>query len=158
MYVVAVLRSLIARRPSWAAFSLIISIALVLLVAVAPVAALPSQLPSHFAFGVSAGQGDTWMPQTGIPWDYRMQYLAGGTNTGSGWETWNANGTFALNYAKESSQHGYIPLFPYYELLQSKGLCGTCNENKKDITNLNTPGLMATYYKNFALLMNRLGP
>jgi hypothetical protein len=29
------------------------------------VKALSSQLLSHFAFGVSARQGDTWMPQTG---------------------------------------------------------------------------------------------
>src|SRR5947208_1176592 len=64
--------------------------------------ALPSGLPTHFSFGASASPGDTWMPQTGIPWDYRMQYLAGGVNTGSGWETWHPNGTFALNYANES--------------------------------------------------------
>jgi hypothetical protein len=147
------------RRTSFALVaSIALELAVVLQLATAPAAALPSQLPSHFAFGVSAGEGDTWMPQTGIPWDYRMQYLAGGVNTGSGWETWNANGTFALNYAKESAQHGFIPLFPYYELLQSSGSCGGCNENQKDITNLNTPGLMASYYQNFALLMKRLGP
>jgi hypothetical protein len=98
------------------------------------------------------------MPQTGIAWDFRMQYLAGGVNTGSGWETWNANGTFALNYANESAQHGYIPMFPYYELLQSSGTCGSCGEGQKDITNLNTPSLMQSYYGNFALLMQRLGP
>ncbi|HEX8968771.1 MAG TPA: hypothetical protein VF937_12875, partial [Chloroflexota bacterium] len=67
-------------------------------------------------------------------------------------------GTFALNYAQESAQHGYIPVFPYYELLQSVGSCGSCNENQKDITNLNTASLMQAYYQNFALLMKRLGP
>jgi hypothetical protein len=115
-------------------------------------------LPRHFAFGVGAGLGDTWMPETGIPWDYRMQYLAGGVNTGSGWETWNEGGQFPLYYARESDQHGYIPVFPYYELLQSSGSCGNCDENKRDITNLNTQGLMSAYYANFALLMKRLGP
>jgi hypothetical protein len=84
-------------------------------------AALPTGLPTHFAFGVNASPGDTWMPQSGVTWDYRMQYLAGGVNTGQGWETWNTNGTFALNYAQESAQHGYIPVFPYYEMLQSSG-------------------------------------
>jgi hypothetical protein len=138
--------------------SLTILLALVLRVASLQAAALPAGLPTHFAFGVSAGQGDTWMPQSGTPWDYRMQYLAGGVNTGQGWETWNSNGTFALNYAQESAQHGYIPLFPYYELLQSSGSCGSCNENQKDITNLNTPSLMQAYFANFALLMKRLGP
>src|SRR5437660_1737906 len=103
--------------------------------------ALPAGLPTHFGVGVAAGQGDTWMPQSGIAWDYRFQYLVGGVNTGSGWETWNASGTFALNYATESAQHGYIPMFPYYELLQSTGTCGTCGEGQKDIANLNTPSL-----------------
>jgi hypothetical protein len=98
------------------------------------------------------------MAQSGIPWDYRMQYLAGGVNTGQGWETWNSNGTFAWNYAQESAQHGYIPVFPYYELLQSSGSCGSCSENQKDITNLNTASLMQAYYANFALLMKRMGP
>jgi len=120
--------------------------------------AVPAGLPSHFGFGVSACQGDTWMPQTGVAWDYRFQYLVGGVNTGHGWETWNGSGTFALNYAVESSQHGVIPMFPYYELLQSSGTCGSCAENQKDITNLNNAGLMLAYYQNFALLMKRLGP
>jgi hypothetical protein len=114
-------------------------------------------LPSHFSFGLAASPGDTWMPQSGIPWDFRFQYLAGGVNTGKGWETWNPNGTFASNYAQEAAQHGYIPMFPYYELLQSNGSCGSCDENKKDITNLNDPALMRAYFGNFALLMKRLG-
>lgn len=118
---------------------------------------VPSGLPGHFAFGVSAGQGDTWMPASGIAWDYRYQYLAGGVNTNVGWETWNPNGTFALNYANDGDQHGYIPMFPYYELFQSTGTCNGCNENQKNLTNLNTPGVMNAYYQNFALLMKRLG-
>jgi hypothetical protein len=137
---------------------LVVALALVLPLSPQAVDAQPAGLPDHFGFGASAGQGDTWMPQTGVPFDYRMQYLAGGVNTGSGWETWNPNGTFALNYANESAQHGYIPVLPYYELLQSSGSCGNCAENQKDISNLNNAGLMSAYYANFALLMKRLGP
>jgi hypothetical protein len=118
----------------------------------------PSGLPTHFAFGLEAGQGDTWLPQSGIAWDYRWQYLAGGVNTNQGWETWNPNGTFALNYANESDQHGYIPMFPYYEIFHSNGDCNRCNENQKDISNLNSHDTMHAYYQNFALLMKRLGP
>jgi hypothetical protein len=117
-----------------------------------------SGLPDHFMFGLEAGQGDTWMPESGIPWDFTFQYLAGGVNTGQGWETWNPNGTFVLNYAKDARRHGYIPMFPYYAILQSRGNCGACDENKKDITNLNDAGIMRAYYQNFALLMKRLGP
>jgi hypothetical protein len=118
----------------------------------------PAGLPSHFGLGIEVGPGDTWMPESGTTWDYRWQYLAGGVNTGKGWETWNANGTFALNYANEADQRGYIPMFPYYELFQSNGSCNSCTENQKNITNLNSPGTMNAYYQNFALLMKRLGP
>ena len=61
---------------------------------------------------LEAGQGDTWLPQSGIPWDFTFQYLAGGVNTGQGWETWNPNGTFVLNYARDARQHGSIPSPP----------------------------------------------
>jgi hypothetical protein len=118
----------------------------------------PIGLPSHFGFGIEVGQGDTWMPASGIAWDYRWQYLVGGVNTNQGWETWNPNGTFASNYANESARHGYIPMFPYYELLQSNGNCNQCGENQKNLTNLNTPSTMRAYFDNFALLMKRLGP
>src|SRR5882762_6668650 len=85
----------------------------------------PNQLPTHFGFGLEAGQGDTWMPLSGIAWDYRWQYLAGGVNTNQGWEIWNPNGTFPLNYAMESDQRGIVPMFPYYELFQSSGNCNS---------------------------------
>src|SRR4030088_1954562 len=140
---------------------LLLTLVLLLSAVPAQVAAQPAPrggLPNHFAFGVSAGQGDRWPTDTGVPWDYRFQYLAGGVNTGNGWENWNANGTFALYYAVESAQRGTIPMFPYYELLQSSGTCGNCGENQKDISNLNNVSLMRAYYTNFALLMKRLGP
>ncbi|HTD77361.1 MAG TPA: hypothetical protein VK898_06985 [Chloroflexota bacterium] len=138
------------------------SVLLALVLAALPLATARAQsasgLPDHFMFGLEAGQGDTWLPQSGIPWDFTFQYLAGGVNTGQGWETWNPNGTFVLNYARDARQHGYIPMFPYYEILQSRGNCGNCEENRKDITNLNDGALMRAYYQNFALLMKRLGP
>src|SRR5438270_11768580 len=86
--------------------ALVLEMALVLPLGAPTANALPTGLPTHFAFGIGAGAGDAWMPQSGVPWDFRFQYLVGGVNTGSGWETWNANGTFALNYANESAQHG----------------------------------------------------
>jgi hypothetical protein len=138
----------------------VVVVALALFLPLQPPAAqaLPAGLPTHFALGIGAQPDDTWMAQTGIPWDYRFQYLAGGVNTGVGWETWNTNGTYALNYANASAQHGWIPMFPYYELFQSDGTCNGCNENQRNITNLNTASTMQAYYANFALLMKRLGP
>ena len=127
----------------------------------AQAAAVPAGLPSHLGIGLAAAPDSSgisgWMPNSGIPWDYAYQYLSGGVNTGSGWETWNSSGQFPLYYAQGAASHAYIPVFPYYELLQSTGSCASCAEPQKDLTNLNTPGLMASYFANFTLLMQRLG-
>ena len=86
-------------------------LAMVLVFAIPPSPQNVDALPGNCQFPTSRSacprQGDTWMPQTDIPFDYRMQYLSGGVNTGGGWETWNSNGTFALSYANESAQHNY---------------------------------------------------
>jgi hypothetical protein len=56
----------------------------------------PSNVAQHFGLGVSAGPDDSWMAQSGVPWDYAYQYLAGGVNTGKGWRTWDDRGHFPV--------------------------------------------------------------
>jgi hypothetical protein len=97
------------------------------------------------------------MTGSGVPWRYRYQYLAGGVNTGSGWESWNSpTGAFATLYMNASATDGYIPVFSYYELLQSSPSTGT-NESDRDFSNLNNTSTMAAYYANFKLLMQLAG-
>src|SRR6266571_4037036 len=82
---------------------------------------------------------------------------AAGANTGSGWETWNSpTGSFASLYMSASSANGYIPVFSYYELLQSSPSTGS-NESDRDFSNLNNTTTMAAYYANFKLLMQEAG-
>jgi hypothetical protein len=138
--------------------ALIVGLALMLPWPATRAEALPVGLPTHFAFGLHAAPGDAWLAQSAVPWDYTYQYLVGGVNTNAGWETWNTSGQFPLYYAQSAAASGRIPMFPYYELLQSNGTCNTCAENQRDIVNLNNAGLMQAYYANFALLMKRLGP
>ncbi len=122
---------------------------------------IPSGLPTHLGIGLAAHPDSSgiygWMPNSHIPWDYAYQYLSGGANTGHGWETWNTSGQFALYYAQGAASHNYIPVFSYYEMLQSNGSCGSCGEAQKDLSNLNNAGTMASYFQNFTLLMQRLG-
>src|SRR4051794_19447040 len=131
------------------------------LIAARALASAPPSLPS-FGIGLAAQPDATgingWMPDSGVPWSYAYQYLAAGVNTGSGWETWNTAGQFPLLYAQGANAHGYIPVFPYYELLQSNGSCGGCGEAQRDLSNLNNDAMMSSYYQNFILLMQRLGP
>src|SRR5947209_19755422 len=62
-----------------------------------------------------------------------------------------------LYCSKVATSNKYIPVFTYYELVQSNGTCSSCGEAQKDLSNLNNAGLMAGYFQNFRLLMQRLG-
>jgi hypothetical protein len=97
------------------------------------------------------------MTSSGVPWRYRYQYLSAGVNTGSGWETWNTpTGQFATYYMDDSSANGYLPVFSYYEMLQSNPSTGT-NESDRDFNNVNNTSTMNAYYGNFKLLMQKAG-
>ena len=118
--------------------------------------------PAQFGIGVTAQPPDLgsggWLAETGAPFDYAYQYLAAGVNTGNGWQTWNANAQFPLWYAQDAAARDALPVFPFYMLFQSTGPCDTCGEAQQDLAHLNSDSLMATYYADFAKLMQRLGP
>jgi purple acid phosphatase-like protein len=128
--------------------------------------AVPAGLRSTFMFGLAANPTDgqvgptfgniTWMQNSGTRWDACYQYLAGGVNTGSGWATWNSGGYFATKYLQEADAAGYIPVFTYYQLLQSNPHSGG-DESAQDFSNLNNPSTMAAYYADFKLLMQKCG-
>jgi len=119
-------------------------------------------LPTHIGLGLAASSNTTgiygWMPASHIPWDYAYQYLTGGVNTGHGWETWKSEGRFPLYYALGAASHHYIPVFSYYNLQMSIGLCTYCSESHRSLANLNDAHVMNAYFHDFALLMQRLGP
>lgn len=126
-----------------------------------PSGAVPAGLPDRLGIGLAASTDDLapsgWVASTGVAFDYVYQYLAGGVNTGGGWQTWNANAQFPLFYAQAAKARGAIPVLTYYMLLQSTGSCASCGEAQQDLTNLNTNALMAAYYQDFTTLMQRLG-
>jgi len=140
-----------------------VTLLLLLVMPLAAGAQVNSAAPStaRFGLGVSAEPDDGglygWMPRSGVPWDYAYQYLAGGVNTGNGWSAWNDKAQFPLWYAQGASKQAYTPVFDYYMLLHSNGPCGNCGEAQKDLAHLNDPALMAAYYQDFAVLMQRLG-
>ncbi len=127
-------------------------------------APMPPGLPPRLGIGLEAalvGPGASdWMPSSGIPFDYAYQYLAGGVNTGSGWQTWDTGqGRFPIRYALTAHADGYVPVFTYFQLSQSAGpACDGCNADFQSLVNLNDPATMAAYFADFATLMKRLGP
>jgi hypothetical protein len=107
--------------------------------------------PTEFGIGV---QGDnvsvnTWMPQTGVPWDYMYRYIGAGLRAG---------GTYPIAWATAASSRGYTPVFTQYSIRTVPTPCAaTCTEPQVDLTNLNTPTVMKDYFADFTALMQRLG-
>ena len=65
-------------------------------------AALPSGWPHRFELGLTSEPGAAAAQRAKAPFGFRCQYLVGGVNTGSGWSTWDADGTFVSRYVSES--------------------------------------------------------
>ena len=110
----------------------------------------------RLAFGLRNDPDDLpWMIASGVPWAARYTYLAGGVNTGAGWTTWSARpGEYATAYSRASAAAGYVPIFTYYQLQQSRPGGGT--EAERDFANLADPATMRAYFEDFAMLMRAL--
>ncbi len=105
--------------------------------------------------GVSDAPSDAVALLRHAPFDLRYQYLSGGVNTGSGWATWNSNGSFASMYVTESLRAHVIPVFSYYQLLQSAPSAGA-SESARDISNLHDVATMNAYWNDYELLLRRV--
>jgi hypothetical protein len=115
----------------------------------------PAGWPQHVELGLADSPGGAAALRATAPFLFRYQYLAGGVNTGSGWATWNTNGDFPKFYIQESIAQGMIPVFTYYQLLQSSP--GGSSESGADYTNLNNIATMTAYYNDLILFFQKSG-
>jgi len=115
---------------------------------------LPAKWPRTLQIGIADEPGGAAALRRVAPFGFRYQYLAGGVNTGSGWSTWNPNGTFASMYVSESWAHGVLPVLTYYMLLQSKP--GGGDEAHADLANLRDAATMSAYWADVRLLFERV--
>jgi hypothetical protein len=115
---------------------------------------LPAHWPRTLQIGVADDPGGAAALRRVAPFGFRYQYLAGGVNTGSGWSTWNPNGTFASMYVTDSWAHGELPVLTYYMLLQSKPAGG--DEAHADLANLRNAATMSPYWDDVRLLFQRV--
>ncbi|MGZ6296376.1 MAG: cell wall-binding repeat-containing protein [Candidatus Limnocylindrales bacterium] len=117
--------------------------------------ALPKGWPvAHLAFGLADASGGAAHLQDVAPFELRYQYLAGGVNTGAGWQTWNANGQFVSWYVADSSAHGSTPVFSYYMLRQSHPGDGM-GEYAGDLANLRNAATMNAFWRDMRAFMQR---
>jgi hypothetical protein len=117
--------------------------------------ALPSGWPTRLELGMADAPGGAAAMKATAAFAFRYQYLAGGVNTGSGWATWNTNGDFPRFYIQDSIANGIIPVFTYYQLLQSSP--GGPSESDADYSNLNNVATMTTYYNDLKLFLQKAG-
>ncbi|MFN0146767.1 MAG: hypothetical protein ACKVT1_09665 [Dehalococcoidia bacterium] len=121
-----------------------------------PRIARPEGWPDTLQLGRSAGAGEAAAVAAQAPFGIRYQYLAGGVNTGTGWATWGAAGSFVSNYIDESREAGLISVFPYYMIAQSlPGKPG--DEAGGVIRNLTTAATMRAYWEDLRLFFERAG-
>jgi hypothetical protein len=112
----------------------------------------PAASAAHLGVGVADQPGGA-ARMRGL--DYRYQYLTGGVNTGSGWSTWNPDGTFVTRYLAESRAAHVTPVFTYYQLLQSRSSCAGGAEDAVDLCHLRDAGLMQAYWADLELFFRR---
>jgi hypothetical protein len=116
--------------------------------------ALPKAWPRTLHVGSADAPGGAAALRRVAPFGFRYQYLAGGVNTGSGWSTWNPNGTFASMYVRDSWAHATVPVLTYYMLLQSGSRAG--DEAQTDLAHLRDAALMHAYWDDVRLLLARV--
>ncbi|MBV9606930.1 MAG: hypothetical protein JO027_17590 [Solirubrobacterales bacterium] len=116
---------------------------------------IPAGWPHHLALGAADSPGDAQALRGRAGVDMRYQYLAGGVNTGHGWATWNPDGSFVTMYVRESFAAHTIPVFTYYQLLQSAPSVGA-SEQARDLSNLRDPATMRAYWADYELLLRRV--
>jgi len=114
---------------------------------------LPKRWPTTLQIGLTDEPGGAAALRRTAHLGFRYQYLAGGVNTGSGWATWNPNGSFVSMYVHDSVAHGITPVFTYYMLLQSKP--GGGDEAHADLANLHDPATMRAYWSDVRLFLAR---
>jgi hypothetical protein len=114
---------------------------------------IPHGWPKTLQIGLSDAPGGAKALHSSTHVGMRYQYLAGGVNTGSGWSTWNPDGSFVTRYVDESRAAHVIPVFTYYQLLQSKP--GGGDELHDDLGNLANADTMKAYWADLELFYQR---
>ena len=117
-------------------------------------APLPAGWPTTLQLGMADSPGGAAAMAASAPFSFRYQYLSGGANTGSGWATWNSNGQFVTYYVAESQAAHIVPVFTYYQLLQSAP-GNSQGEPAGDFANLTNTATMTSYYQDLTLFFQR---
>lgn len=117
---------------------------------------LPVKWPaSTLQLGLSNDVGAAAELKSAAPFGFRYHYLAGGVNTGAGWESWKP-ADWLKKYLAESKQAGLTPVLTYYNLRQSKP-GASMDEAKGDYENLQNKSTMQAYWQDLTKVFRQAG-
>ena len=138
---------------------LLVLCALLPALAAAPAAHAALAWPSPtLQIGVADEEGGAAALRASAPFGLRYHYLAGGVNTGRGWQEWaTGGGSFVSNYIADSAANGMIPVFSYYELRQSQPGAGQSDEQRAVIGNLADRDTMRAWFEDLKAFFQRAG-
>ena len=116
---------------------------------VAPAAGtIPTGLPARLLVGLFEDTGQTWMKDSGVPWDVRYRYLTKGWVNNWGWGA--RDGSFAQQFMTESSSRGFLPAFQYYQVNDEAG-----GGEAQFLSKVQNSTTMKSYFSDFKLLLQR---
>ncbi len=104
--------------------------------------------PDKLLLGLFENPGQTWMKNSGVPWNARYCYLTKGWVNNWGWSAYD--GSWALNFMQESDGMGAVPVVEFYQMNGEAG----GGESQFWAKTQNT-ATMKGYFGDFKLLMQR---
>jgi hypothetical protein len=109
----------------------------------------PTGQPDKLLVGLFENPGDTWMKNSGVPWNSRYCYLTKGWVNNWGWSPYD--GSWALNFMRETDgMGGAVPVVQYYQM---NGEAGGGEGNFWAKTQ--DAAVMKSYFGDFKILMQR---
>ena len=84
-----------------------------------PAGSIPAGLPARLLVGLFEDTGQTWMKDSGVPWDVRYRYFTKGWVNNWGWAP--ADGSWGQQFMRECDAQGFIPAVQYYQLNRRAG-------------------------------------
>jgi len=108
----------------------------------------PTGLPSRLLVGLFEDTGQTWMRDSGVPWDVRYRYFTKGWLNNWGWSP--PDGQWGLQFMRESDAQRFLPAIQYYQMNGEPG--GGEDQFLAKVRNATT---MRGYFSDFKVLMQR---
>jgi Bacterial Ig domain len=110
---------------------------------------IPFGLPKQFTVGLYEEHGQTWMRDSGVPWDTRYRYFTYGWVNNWGWGAYD--GSWGLSYLQECDSERFIPVVQYYVMN------GLSNYNESAfLSTAQNASKMTDYFNEWKILMQRV--